>query len=64
MDFLTPEFFDALVIAVIIIGGALAVVRLYRDLTRPLPDEHPQWAADDTQPTATITEEDEPDGTL
>ncbi|RMG84088.1 MAG: hypothetical protein D6712_11885 [Chloroflexi bacterium] len=63
MDFLTPEFFDTLVIAVIIIGGALAVVRLYRDFTRPLMDEHPQWAMDDTQPTATITK-DESDNTL
>jgi cytochrome c oxidase assembly protein Cox11 len=34
---LTPEFFDTLVIVVIIIGLALAAVRLYRDLSRPLP---------------------------
>jgi cytochrome c oxidase assembly protein Cox11 len=34
---LTPEFFDTLVVAVIIIGLALAAVRLYRDLSRPLP---------------------------
>lgn len=47
---LTPEFFDTLVVVVIILGGALAVVRLYADFTRPLPEddaklqtrEHPQ----------------------
>jgi len=37
MNTLTPQFFDALVIAVIVIGAALAAVRLYRDFTRPLP---------------------------
>lgn len=35
----TREFFDVLIIAVIIIGAALAFVRLYADFTRPLPDE-------------------------
>jgi hypothetical protein len=53
MDFLTREVFDTLIIAVIIIGGALAVVRLYKDLTRPLPDERrypPEWSDEDTQP--------------
>lgn len=39
MSFLTPEVFDALVIAVIVIGGAMAAVRLYRDFTRPLPPD-------------------------
>jgi hypothetical protein len=37
MQSLTPEFFDVLVIAVIVIGLALAAVRLYADLSRPLP---------------------------
>ncbi len=37
MSSLTPQFFDALVVAVIVIGGALAAIRLYRDFTRPLP---------------------------
>ena len=41
---LTPEFFDTLVIVVIIFGLALAVVRLYADFTRPLPPDE-----DDTQ---------------
>jgi cytochrome c oxidase assembly protein Cox11 len=34
---LTREFFDTLIIVVIVIGLALASVRLYRDFTRPLP---------------------------
>jgi hypothetical protein len=34
---LTPEFFDTLIIVVIIVGLAMAAVRLYRDLSRPLP---------------------------
>jgi hypothetical protein len=42
MNFLTPEVFDALVIAVIVIGGAMAAVRLYRDFTRPLPPHNPR----------------------
>lgn len=54
LDFLTREFFDTLIIAVIIIGGALAVVRLYSDFTRPLArrdqPNQPQQNLDDTQP--------------
>ena len=44
MDFLrtlTPEFFDTLIVVVILIGVALAAVRLYADFTRPLPPERP-----------------------
>lgn len=44
---LTPEFFDLLIVVVIIIGIAFAVVRLYRDFTRPLPPE--PLATEDTQ---------------
>lgn len=44
MDFLTPEFFDALVIANIAIGLAIAVRRFLRDIGGPLPDDAPQWA--------------------
>jgi hypothetical protein len=41
---LTREFFDLLIIVVIVIGAALAAVRLYRDLTRRLPpNEHVLW---------------------
>lgn len=36
---LTPDFFDALVLAVIMIGLALAAVRLYSDFTRKLPPQ-------------------------
>lgn len=35
MNFLTPQLFDSLIWAVIMIGGALAVLRLYRDLSGP-----------------------------
>ena len=48
MDFLTPEFFDILIIIVIVLGLALAGIRLYDDLTRPLPDERSTSA--DTKP--------------
>lgn len=41
MQSLTPEFFDTLIVIIIIIGMALAGVRLYRDFTRPLPPERP-----------------------
>jgi len=41
MDFLTPEFFDTLIIVVMIIGAALVAVRLYKDFTRPLPPPRP-----------------------
>ncbi|GAB4312916.1 MAG: hypothetical protein Kow00117_05660 [Phototrophicales bacterium] len=41
-DFMTREVFDTLIIAVIIIGSAFAAVRLYRDFTRPLPNEDDQ----------------------
>ncbi|HLV37688.1 MAG TPA: hypothetical protein VKY59_21395 [Spirillospora sp.] len=50
MDFLTPEFFDLLVVVVIILGLALAAVRLYDDFTRPLPLDEPPASDDDTQP--------------
>jgi len=41
MQNLTPQFFDTLVIVVILLGSALAVVRLHRDFTRPLPPLKP-----------------------
>ncbi len=41
LDFLTPEIFDGLVWAVILIGGALAILRLIKDLTGP-----PRWPDD------------------
>jgi hypothetical protein len=45
---LTPEFFDTVIIVVIIIGLAAAAVRLYADFTRKLPPT----PTDDTQPKA------------
>ncbi len=62
MSSLTPEFFSALVVAVIIIGLALAVVRLYADFTRPLPPELPPSSPfganmDETQPIKTIQDD-------
>ena len=50
MDFLTPEFFDTLIWITIILGLALAAVRLYDDLTRPLSPEEPPHDPDDTPP--------------
>ncbi len=45
MDFLTPELFNSLVWAVILIGGSLAILRLLRDLTGP-----PRWSDDSSGP--------------
>ena len=60
----TPQFFDTLVIVVIIIGLALAVVRLYADFSRTLPISESDTLAetggntdgvsDDTQPIRVI----------
>ncbi len=36
-SFLTREFFDTLIIVIVLIGAALAAVRIYQDFTRPLP---------------------------
>jgi len=38
-DLLTPENFDLLIYAVIIVGLILAARRLYQDFTRPLPED-------------------------
>lgn len=57
MKSLTPEFFDTLILVVIILGLALAVVRLYADFTRPLAV--PADELDETQPVKTIRPEDE-----
>jgi hypothetical protein len=39
MQNLTPAFFDTLIVVIMVIGIALATVRLYRDFTRPLPPD-------------------------
>lgn len=44
---LTPEFFDLLIVVVIILGIAFAVVRLYRDFMRPLPPESENQRTED-----------------
>lgn len=41
MEWLTPQFFDLLIVAVIAVGGTFAGLRLYRDFTRPLPPPRP-----------------------
>ncbi|MBZ0275549.1 MAG: hypothetical protein K8I60_05365 [Anaerolineae bacterium] len=47
---MTRGVFDGLIIAVIIIGLALVVVRLYADFTRPLPPDEPEHQEGDTRP--------------
>lgn len=42
LDFLTPQLFDALVIAVIVVGVILAVLRIRSDFRRG-----PRWPEDD-----------------
>lgn len=44
LEFMTPEVFDALVIASVAIGLAIAWRRFRKDLRRPLPDDVPEWA--------------------
>lgn len=62
MDFMTREVFDALIVAVILIGGALAAVRLYQDFTRPIANAgSPEWANEDTQPNQATTVQNETD---
>ncbi len=48
MEFLTPEIFNALIIANLMVGIALAGVRLYQDLTRSSSRSHSP--KDKTQP--------------
>ena len=57
MDFLTPQLFDLLVIIVIILGVALAGVRLYDDFTRPLPPASAP-VDEDTQPHQPVHDDD------
>ena len=41
LDFMTPDVWNGLVLAVVIIGLALAALRLYADFTRPRDDDRP-----------------------
>ncbi len=44
LQFLTPQLFEGLIWAVILIGSTLAILRLVRDLTGP-----PRWPKDDEE---------------
>jgi len=44
LEFLTPDVFDALVIASVVIGLAIAGRRFRLDLRKPPPDDAPEWA--------------------
>lgn len=44
LEFMTPEVFDALVIASVAIGLAIAGRRFRQDLRKPLPEDAPEWA--------------------
>jgi len=54
MEILTPEFFDALVIANVVIGLAIAGRRFLRDIRGPLPDDAPEWAHARYDPASSI----------
>lgn len=43
-EFMTPEAFDALVIASVAVGLAIAGRRYRLDLRKPLPEDAPEWA--------------------
>ena len=49
-DLLTPENFDLLIYAVIVVGLILAGRRLYQDFTRPLPNDELEFSAEPQQP--------------
>ncbi len=53
MSFLTPGFFDALVVIVIVVGLIAAAIRIYRDFRRG-----PRWPEQATP----IEEPGEPEG--
>ena len=67
MDFLTRAIFDQLIVVVIIVGAALAIVRLYADMTRPLPPDDfddPPPVADDTTPNEPVADDTIPNEPL
>ncbi len=57
-SFLTREFFDTLIIVIVVIGTALAAVRIYRDFTRPLPPPRPFPPAPPAEVSAAESAED------
>lgn len=44
IESLTPEVFDALIVANLVVGLFLAGRRFLRDIRGPLPEEAPDWA--------------------
>lgn len=54
MDFLTPEVFNFLVVANLIVGIALIAFRFYQDMTRPLPEpsDHREQVHDESSQSA------------
>lgn len=52
LEFMTPDVWNGLVLAVVIVGLALAALRLYRDLSRPTQDtRRPPPAAPEPAPS-------------
>ena len=50
LSFLTPDVFNAIIVANLVIGMVLMVGRFYRDMTRPLPQRSPR-SSDETHPS-------------
>lgn len=48
MDFLTPEFFNTIIVINLLVGVLLAIYRFYRDMTLPLPDDQREQAYDES----------------
>lgn len=55
--FMTREVFDTLIIITILVGLALAAVRLYADFTRPLDDDEEDTPTKPNQPPVQNQEE-------
>ncbi|NLX08046.1 MAG: hypothetical protein GXY36_00160 [Chloroflexi bacterium] len=49
LDFLTPEVWNAILLGVVFIGLALAILRLYSDLARPIGSRSQQPPAGDSR---------------
>lgn len=60
MTTLTPQFFDTFIVVVILIGLALAAVRLYRDFTCPLPRRDDAMIMSPNPVPANLPEEEHP----
>lgn len=62
LEFLTPEVFDTLIIVIIIVGLALAAVRFYQDVRRPVTRDRPTpyWSEEDTDQHRPVEGEEKP----